>query len=84
VQHFIEAQITSFVVEIFNDHMPYAVKVDTDDYFDKSKVVRKLESDGAGGFKTGGGTTKWFGSLKDFDLIKGRLNQEVRKWISHD
>jgi hypothetical protein len=79
VQHFIEAQITAFVVEIFNDEMPHAVmKVDTDDYFDKHKVVQKLESDGAGGFKTIGGTTKWFGSLKDFDLVKGKLNQEVR------
>ena len=85
VQHFIEAQITAFVVEILNDEMPHAVmKVDTDDYLDKYKVVRKLESDGAGGFKTGGGTTNWFGSLKDFDLIKGKLRHEVRNNISHD
>ena len=72
------------MIELLNEKWPHVVmKVDTDDYFDQFQVVRKLESDGVG-FKRSGKRTKWFGSLKDFDLVKGKLQQKVRSWIAHN
>jgi len=75
VQHFKDSTITSCVVEIHK--WPHAVlKVDTDDYFGRSKHVWKLEGDGAVGFKIGtvGQLPK---TLAEFTLIEGKLDEEV-------
>jgi len=76
MQHFKDSQITACIVEIHD--WPHAVmKVFTDDYFDKGNFVRKLESDGSGGFKRGDAALQWVGTVGEFNLIKGKLTDEV-------
>ena len=76
MQHFKDSQITACIVEIHD--WPHAVmKVFTDDYFDKGNFVRKLESDCSGGFKRGDGALQWVGTVGEFNLIKGKLTDEV-------
>jgi hypothetical protein len=76
VQFFKDTIITSCVIEI-HEWAHAVLKVDTDDYFDRSKHIWKLQGDGAVGFQTGT-DGQLSGTLAEFTLIEGRLDEEVK------
>jgi len=62
------------VIEIHE--WPHAVmKVDTNEYFDRSKFVWKLEDDGGVGFRRS--ASVFVGTLAEYNLIEGKLDEEV-------
>ena len=76
MQSFKDSQIIASVVEVHE--WPHAVmKVDTDEYFDRSKFVWKLEGDGGVGFRRSRNVS--VGTLAEFNLIEGKLDEEVRE-----